>query len=215
MRSTFSGRCLFGAALVFLLLADSVAAQAGAGAAANSVLGPGDLVRITVFRKPELSGEVEIAENGTLLHPLYRDLRAGGLTVQQLEPQLAAYLARFEAEPAFVVEPLVRVTITGEVRQPQIYTLRPSTTVFRAVTAAGGITAMGRPSRVLLIRGGVTQVVNVATPGSPGASEVTRSGDMIVVERRSNFVREVLAPAASLTSVLLGVINLVRAATRD
>ena len=195
--------------LLPLLAAAALCAPAPA-AAQEETVSPGDMVRITVFRKPELSGEVEVADDGTLLHPLYRDLRAQGLTRAQLQERLGAHLARYEADPVFVVEPLVRVTVSGEVRQPEVYTLRPSTTVFQAVATAGGVTATGRPNRVLLVRDGQTRPLDLSDPAGAGASERVRSGDLVVVERRSTWFRDVVTPIASLVGAGVAVINLLR-----
>ncbi len=200
------------AATAALLLAPALAAQT-ASPSGGDPLRPGDVVRITVFRKPELSGELEVGENGTLLHPLYRELQTAGLTPAELESRLDTYLQRFEADPSFVVEPLVRVTVSGEVRQPQVYTLRPMTTVFQAVASAGGVAPTGRPTRVLLVREGITRridLTNPGVPGAPGAGERVRSGDVIVVDRRSTWVRDVMTPAASLVAAGAAVINLLR-----
>jgi protein involved in polysaccharide export with SLBB domain len=197
------------AARLLAMLAAAVVLAAPAGAQEQEpTLAPGDVVRITVFRKPELTGEIDVAENGSLVHPLYRDLRAAGLTGHQLEERLAAYLTRYEANPAFVVEPLVRLTISGEVRQPQVYVMPPSTTVFQAVAKAGGVAPTGRSTRVLLVRDGQTRVLDLSQPGAPGAGERVRSGDLVVVERRSTWARDVLTPAAALASVVISLINL-------
>lgn len=195
------------ARLLPLLAAAACFAPAPA-TAQDETVSAGDVVRITVFRKPELSGEVEVADDGTLLHPLYRELRAQGLTRQQLQERLGTHIARWEAEPVFVVEPLVRVTVSGEVRQPEVYTLRPSTTVFQAVATAGGVTAAGRPNRVLLVREGQTRVMDLSDPAGAGAAERVRSGDLVVVERRSTWFRDVVTPVASLVGAGVAVINL-------
>lgn len=173
-------------------------------------LRPGDVVRITVFRKPELSGEMEVGESGVLLHPLYRDLPAAGLSAAQLESRVDTYLRRFEADPSFVVEHLVRVTVSGEVRQPQVYTLRPYTTIFQAVAAAGGVSPTGSPTRALMVREGVTRRVDLSTPGASGAGERVRSGDVIVVDRRPPSFRELVTPVASIVAAGVAVINLLR-----
>ena len=36
-------------------------------------LAPGDQIRITVWRKPEMSCDCTVAGNGTIIHPLYRE----------------------------------------------------------------------------------------------------------------------------------------------
>ncbi len=192
-----------------LLLAAALC-PAAAAAQDGGVVNPGDMVRVTVYRNADMSGEMVVGDDGTLLHPLYRDLRVTGLTQAQLNERLAAHLARYGAEPAFVAEPLVRVTVSGEVRQPQVSNVRPGTTVFQALALAGGITPSGRPSRVLLVRQGASRTLDLTLPTAEGASEPVRSGDLLVVERRSTWVRDVLTPAASVASVAIALINLLR-----
>jgi polysaccharide export outer membrane protein len=181
-----------------------------AASAQEGVLSPGDLVRVTVYRHPDLTGEMEVGDDGTLLHPLYRDLRVTGLSQAQLNERVAAHLARYGADPAFVAEPLVRVTLSGEVRQPKVTNVRPGTTVFQALALAGGIAPTGRPDGVLLVRQGASRTLDLTEPTAPGASEPVRSGDLIVVERRSTWVRDVLTPAASIASVAIALLNLFR-----
>jgi polysaccharide export outer membrane protein len=189
-------------------VAAAVLCPAAAAAQDEGTLRPGDVVRVTVYRNADLSGEMVVADDGTLLHPLYRDLRVVGLTPAQLDERLRAHLARYDAEPAFVAEPLVRVTLGGEVRQPQVATVPSGTTVFQALAQAGGASTGGRANRVQLVRGGESRMLDLTSPTNPGADERVRSGDMIVVERRSTWVRDVLAPAASVASVAISLLNL-------
>lgn len=179
--------------------------------AEDAVLAPGDVLRITVFRKDELTAEMQVAEDGTLLHPLYRSLQVTGLSRPELERRVREFLVRYEAEPVFVIEPLARITVSGEVRLPNLYDVRPSTTLFQAVATAGGATERGRYDRVVLLRDGASTRLDLR-PGRPGSQMRVRSGDVLVVERRSNLLREYLAPGASMLAVLVGIINLL---TRD
>src|SRR5687767_6498171 len=74
---------------------------AGSAPAAEVVLKPGDLLRITVWRKPEYSGEFGIATDGTVLHPLYRNMRVAGVSMAELEARFREYLKGLEADPQF------------------------------------------------------------------------------------------------------------------
>jgi len=174
-----------------------------------AVLAPGDVLRITVFRKPELSGEMEVGQDGSLLHPLYREVRVGGLTDAQLDARLREFLLRYEAEPRFLYEPLVRVTVGGEVRQPVQGLMRPTTTAYQAVVAAGGGTAQARMDRVVLLRDGVGRTLDLSPESTDGRLPV-RSGDVLVVQRRPPGVREYLAPVASVVAAIAAIINLTR-----
>jgi protein involved in polysaccharide export with SLBB domain len=173
------------------------------------VLAPGDVLRITVLRKPELTGEIEVAQDGSLLHPLYREVQVAGLTHAQLDARLREFLLRSEAEPRFLYEPLVRVTVGGEVRQPMQGLLRPTTTAYQAVVAAGGGTPQARMERVVLLRDGVGRTLDLS-PGSADARLAVRSGDVLVVQRRPPGVREYLTPLASSIAAIAAIINLFR-----
>lgn len=190
------------------LLTSSVLYVSGQTAPATTpVLYPGDVVRITVFRKPELSGDVVIAADGTLRHPLYRDLPVAGLPIADAESRIRERLARYESNPQFVIEPLLRVSVSGQVRQPSLYSLPPETTVAQAVALAGGVTEQGRMDRVRLLRDG--QEIRVDLQGARGPAQLpVRSGDQIVVDRRVNVFREYIAPSGSIAAALVALVNL-------
>jgi len=179
-----------------------------AATTANS-LNPGDVLRITVWRKPELSGEFIIASDGTVSHPLYRSVRVTGIPLPAVETRIRDFLGTLEENPQFVVEPLLRVAVAGEVRQPNVYNLRPETSLAQAVAIAGGTTERGRRDRVILVRENRQLVVNLRKPDQTGAGMLVRSGDQIVVElQRSTWdvvgpMVSVLGAAAAIVSVYL------------
>jgi len=171
------------------------------------VLRPGDAVRLTVWRSPELSGEFAVLEDGTLAHPLLRDVRVTDVPLSTMEGRVRERLSRLESNPQFVIEPLVRVTVGGEVRQPGLLRLAPGTSIAEAVALAGGVTERGRLSRVRLVRGGAVERVDLANPSSGWAQRSVHSGDQIFVERRSAIFRDYIAPAASITGAVVALVN--------
>lgn len=198
--------------LLLLLLAApfSVSAQsAEAGSSAPpAVLNPGDAVRIVVWRQPELSGEFLISERGTVSHPLFRDVQVAGLSTAEVEERVGSYLSRLEANPQFVVEPLLRVTVGGEVRQPSLYRLSPGTTVAEAVAQAGGISERANLQNVRLFRDGRQYTVNLSSPEAGMAHSPIRSGDQLFVTRRSDWLRDYVGPAASVTAAVAAIARL-------
>lgn len=192
-------------ALIALLAAPPAAAQA---VGETLVLRPGDVVRVTVWRNPELSGEFAVARDGTLAHPLYRDVVVGGMDVDVAEARIRTLLSRLESNPRFVLEPLFRVSVGGEVRQPSLYTLSPETSVAEAVALAGGATERGRLDRVRLFREGRELRVDLSAPERGLAQSPVRSGDQIYVERRGSVMREVVVPAASIIAAVASVLRL-------
>jgi protein involved in polysaccharide export with SLBB domain len=202
---------LLAAPAVAGLEAQSASPPAAAAATAAPVIQVGDAIRIAVWRNPELSGEFEIAEDGTILHPLYRSVRVAGLSAGEVEAAVGRVLQRFESTPEFFVEPLFRISVGGEVRTPNIYSLPPSTTVAQAIAGAGGPTPQARVHRVRLLRNGQTVPIDLTRPHSEFAELRIRSGDQIVVDRQPSIWREQVLPLittlGSLSSILTIVIR--------
>lgn len=166
----------------------------------TAMLSPGDSVRVVVWRRPEFSGDFVVAPNGTITHPLYRSVTVGGVPFATAEANLRRFLSRFEENPEFVMEPLVRVAVSGEVDRPRVYALRPETTIAEAVAVAGGTTRDGDRGKVRVLRtepGGQPRelLVNLNDPAAGAGTSPVLSGDQIVVDRRRSFFREVLVPA--------------------
>ena len=167
------------------------------------MLAPGDSVRVVVWRKPEMSGDFIVAPDGTISHPLYRAVRVGGVPFSTAEANVRTFLARFEQDPQFVIEPLVRVAVSGEVGRPQVFALRPETSIAEAVAEAGGPNQFGNRDRVRVLRkdGSGKQrefYVSLLDPESPAATLRVHSGDQIVVDRKKSFFKDVFLPALSV-----------------
>jgi polysaccharide export outer membrane protein len=189
-------------ALGLLAMAGPVLAQDTAGGTQN-ILTPGDSVRITVWRRPDFSGDYVIAADGSITHPLFRNVKVAGLPFARAEANLRSYLSQFEDNPQFVIEPLIRLAVSGEVTRPSVFASRPETTVGEAIARAGGPTQFAASNRVRLIRmtanGQQTQLVlNLQDPkGSQGTTPL-RSGDQIVMDRRKSFLKDILIPTIGI-----------------
>jgi polysaccharide biosynthesis/export protein len=174
---------------------------------ADVTLRPGDALRVTVWRKPELSGEFAIAGNGTIVHPLYREIRVTGIPIAAVEERLREFIGRLEANPQFVMEPLLRVSVEGEVRQPSVYNLRPETSIAQAIALAGGPTERGRSDRVRLIRANGDADVDLRRADVGGSVQTIRSGDRIIVERSRAVFRDVVTPAISILGATAAIVS--------
>jgi len=184
--------------------------QAPDSSRGGGVLTPGDSVWIVVWRKPEFSGEFAVAADGSISHPLYQAVTVGGVPLATARATLRAFLGKFDQEPQFVMVPLFRVAVEGEVNRPSVYALSPETTIAEAVARAGGPTQFGRLDRVRLLRGGVsgghTQLrLNLKDPETGVAQMPIRSGDQIVVERGPSIFSQVILPAVTVIGALASV----------
>jgi polysaccharide biosynthesis/export protein len=113
-----------------------------------------------------------------------------------------------------VMEPLVRVAVSGEVGRPQVFAVRPETSIAEAVAQAGGANQFASRNRVRVLRKdseGRRQefYVDLLGPERSGATLRVHSGDQIVVDRRRSFFRDILIPTlgviGSLASIYLVV----------
>jgi polysaccharide export outer membrane protein len=190
----------------------AIVIAAPAHAQSGEVVGfsPGDVVRISVWRQPELSGEFYIMSDGTIVHPLYRGVKVTGIPFTDVEARIRALLAQYEATPQFVIEPLLRIAVGGEVGNPNLYTVPPETTIAQAVALAGGPTQAAKLGSVRLLRGGRELSVDLRQPHTGAAASPVRSGDQIYIDRTGSFIRDVLVPLSAVTAAVASIISIAR-----
>lgn len=176
----------------------------------NTVLHPGDLVRITVWRNAEMSGDFAIGINGALLHPLYQSVPIAGVPMQEVENRLRTFLKKYESDPQIVVIPLLHVTVAGEVSKPSLYNLPRETSIGEAIALAGGPTENGNLGKVLLFRTGRQYNIDLRNPLNEWASRPIESGDQIIVSRHGSFFRDVFFPVIGLAGAAAAIVNIIR-----
>ena len=203
---------------LLLLPGFALRAQAASSITSSSastvVLAPGDAIRIDVWRNKELSGEFPIAPDGSIVHPLYRELKVAGLPISVVEDRIRTFIARFDTSPTFVVTPLLRVIVGGEVRQPNMYSVPPGTTVAQVLAMAGGPTDRGRLDRVEVRRLDGSRTLDITAPNAVDARLEIHSGDMILVGRRRNLIQDMVTPASSVLAALAAVTSVIIQVTR-
>lgn len=105
-------------------------------------LGPGDRLTVWVHLRQDLSGELRVRTDGTILVPILGAVVAEGRTILELEHDLTRALER-----SGNVAPLVSVDVTewrpifvvGTVDKPGLFAFRPGMTALQALALAGGI----------------------------------------------------------------------------
>jgi len=119
-------------------------------------LGSGDQIRVTVFGHTDLSGEFEIDGIGRVSLPLIQDVKAAGLSLQELEKSVTRKL-----KPDFLKNPRVSIDvlnyrpfyILGEVKKPGSYPFVNGMTVVNAIALAGGYTYRAGKDKTFIVRG--------------------------------------------------------------
>ena len=123
---------------------DTTSASGAYRGATDYRIGAQDLLAISVFGVQELAKEVRVNSNGQISLPLIGGMMAGGLTIPELERELARkYADGYLQNPqvsVFVKEfTSQRVTLEGAVAKPGIYPITGRTTLLQAIALAGGI----------------------------------------------------------------------------
>jgi polysaccharide export outer membrane protein len=157
------------------------------------VIGTSDLLRVQVWRSPELSADVPVRPDGRISLPLVEDVHAAGLTASQLREQLAEKFSEFVSAPDVTVIVLQvnskRVNVVGEVNRPTTLPLTTEMRMLDAIGMVGGFTPFANKRRVRLLRpngdGSVTEYrfnYGAFLAGkNPGSNMILHPGDTIVV----------------------------------
>jgi polysaccharide biosynthesis/export protein len=145
----------------------------------NYVVGPQDVVAITVWEQPELSGKFTIEADGSFTFPLIGRVQAGGLTLRAVETLLKERLADgFFRNPqvSVAVEEYQsqRVFIVGEVRNPGPYPLTGEMTLIEALARAGSATPQASGEALIVRPRPGTRLEGPVLPNQAEASEVVR-----------------------------------------
>lgn len=164
-------------------------------ARAPYIIGPEDTLNILVWDNGALSGPVTVGPDGMISLPLIDEVKADGLTTEQLKVLLTKRLA----EGGFIRNPEVtvrvqavrsrRFTIQGEVGRPGTYPLTGPTTMLEAMVYGGGFRDFANKKRIYILRkkpdGGVEKLTfnwNEVSKGKHMEQNIlVQNGDQIFV----------------------------------
>jgi polysaccharide export outer membrane protein len=136
--------------------AQHAAAPAAESCLATYVIGPDDVLDVSVWGNTEISRTVPVRPDGRISLPLLNDVQAAGLTPMQLREAVTKGLTPYIPEPAVSV--LVReihsfkVTVIGQVKTPGRYELKDRATVLDVLAMAGGLNEFADRDGILVMR---------------------------------------------------------------
>lgn len=180
------------ATLAFTLhIAAAVALARQAPEVASYVVGPQDVLLITSYDQPELTGKFTVETDGSFTYPLIGRVQAGGLTLRGVEellkkdlvskgffkdPQVTVAIAQYRSQ---------KIHIVGEVRTPGTYALSGDMRLVEALALAGSGTAMASGEVVIVHESGESERVDLREleNGDLSRNVPLMSGDTIFVQR--------------------------------
>jgi polysaccharide export outer membrane protein len=196
--------------MVKWMLAALLSLTAGLAFAAEVLLGPGDVVKMTVYGSPDLSVETRVSEGGMMTVPLLGQVQVGGIPVAAAEKKIASalekggYLKKAQVNLLITTMTSQQVSVLGQVNRPGRYPVDGKRKVLDLLAQAGGISPEGGDVVDLVrVRDGKTtretiDVVDMVRKGELNRDYEVSAGDVIFVERapRAYVMGEVQRPGA-------------------
>jgi polysaccharide export outer membrane protein len=164
------------------------------------LLGPGDIIRITVFKNPEMTNDARVSEVGAIGFPLIGTVQVGGLTLPAAERKIAELLK----DGGFVLNPQVNILLTqafgnqvsviGQVNRPGRYPIEVAGGHLSGMlAAAGGIAGSG--ADVVIVTGKRNNqvfrreidIVKLSSSGNTVDDIALAGGDTLFVNRAPMF----------------------------
>ncbi len=192
-------------------------------ASADYLIGPLDVLTITVFQEKDLSlEEVPVDASGNIIFPLIGQIQVAGKSSAEVSRLIGSRLGeRFLVNPqvSVLIKTSVsqKVTVDGEVKESGVYALQGQTSLLQAVAMAKGASDVAMLEQVVVFRTiGNTRYAAMfdldAIQNGRAADPQIRADDIVVVGRSSKkvFIRNLLAAAPALTTAFVAIQQIVR-----
>jgi polysaccharide biosynthesis/export protein len=156
-------------------------------------IGVTDVLKINVWKNPELTVEVPVRSDGMISVPLINDVQAEGLTPEELKDVIARELSEYVAEPNVTVVLIQMnsrfVSVIGEVGRATRVPITRDLRVLEAIAEAGGFGPFADKSNVRIVRRNADATESefrfdyaaYIRGRAPGTNIVLQHGDTIVV----------------------------------
>lgn len=157
------------------------------------VVGAQDVLKVSVFDEPQLSGTFRVDTDGSFTYPFVGRVKAVGQTLRSIEAELARMLGEGyvrNAQVAIEVEQYRSRSffVVGEVRAPGRYPLSGEMTLIEALAQAGSTTP-GAGSELLVLHAvdprAAQPAANGAQPPANGDGTASRTTRVNLVDLQS------------------------------
>jgi polysaccharide export outer membrane protein len=178
--------------LVFIGILGVLSASVVLAQDATYTVKPGDILKVAVWKEPELQGPILIRPDGGFSFPLVGEVDGRGKTVAELQVIVTQRLAKYISDPVVSVSVTEihgnKVYVIGQVAKPGEFIVNPSVDVMQALSMAGGMTAFASLNNIIILRhNGTTRTAlhfdytDVAKGKKLTDDIQLQSGDVVVV----------------------------------
>jgi polysaccharide export outer membrane protein len=117
---------------------------------------PGDVLSVSVWKEPDLQGEVLVRPDGGLSFPLVGDIDAARMTLDALKQELTHRLQKYVPDPVVTVALKQlggnRIYVLGKVNRPGEFAFSRPLDVMQAISLAGGTTPFASLNDIQILR---------------------------------------------------------------
>jgi protein involved in polysaccharide export with SLBB domain len=188
-----------------IVLPQSAPGGADSSQLSSGSLGPGDFIVLKIWREPDLSDTVQVDNAGLAVFPKLGPIPVTGIQPDSLERLLVRDYSQYLQNPSIVVAVMRRITIFGAVMRPGTYPVGLTMAIPDALALAGGASTDGKSDKVELRRGNKHTMIDLSGEPERVADLSLRSGDQLVVPRRSWVSRNpgvIVGSVGALSSII-------------
>ena len=172
---------------------------------------PGDQIVLVVEGEAALTDTFTVRAGRVLSLPTIEDVSVDGVLRAEIEPHLAAHIARFVRDPSVHATPLVRVAVLGSVGRPGFYAMPADLLVSDAIMRAGGPVADTDLDRTEIRRESQrvwspSEVQMAIAAGYTLDQLNMRAGDKIVVGERRTTNWQTIFQSVGVVSGIVGLL---------
>lgn len=125
--------------------------------AAGYKIGPGDVIRVSVWKHDEMSQQVTVRPDGAMSMPLIGDIMAEGKNVDEVAADISKRVTKYFADqPPITVQVTevksYKIYVVGEVQRGGEFTPNHQVTVIQGLALAGGFTRLASEDEVVIVR---------------------------------------------------------------
>ncbi len=120
-------------------------------------IGPGDGLKVVVWKHEELGTQIAVRPDGAISLPLVGDVPATGRSAAEIAADIQSRLHRFyQDDPPVTVQvqevKSYKIYVVGEVNKPGEYAPSHEVTVLMGLSLAGGFTRFADANRIVIVR---------------------------------------------------------------
>jgi polysaccharide biosynthesis/export protein len=120
------------------------------------LVGPGDVLDISVWKDEALTRSVTVLPDGKISFPLIGEVRAGGRTIADLKQEVGQKISAYVPDPTLSVEVKqvnsMLVYVIGRVNTPGRFALNTNVNVMQGLAMAGGLNPFAKRDKIKILR---------------------------------------------------------------